>query len=856
LKRLSKCSVVLVFLILAISFVSEVPVVLEVKAASDRAKVCVDPSNVNGVPGETFTINVNITTLVVAPDYMSLYGFEIKFAWGSAVLEYVSRTVKVPVDGSPAYPDGVLYKPIIKSKDELDPVAGTYWLMCQSYGTAKSFNQSGIAFSMTFKVLEPGGECALYFTSTLLSDKLGQPIQHTAYDGYVSLEGKGSAPVCAPFTSSPAKPVANRTTVTFDTSGSYDPDGGGIASHVWWFGDRKALSPAIQSAHPYTNNLNTTYTISETDALWMRVHFPNMTLDQGDNTVYALVKSGDYFYAGLYLSPGRIVKFNSPYNQVYNQIGTITLATGENQVTSLAVSGNYLYAGLNTAPGKIVKIDLTSFTYVTTLTLAGTGENYVMSLAVYGNYLYAGLNLSPGRIVKIDLTGGAFSQVGTLTLASGENLVRALVVSGTYLYAGLRTSPGKVVKINPALTPPTEVATATLNLGESSIVSLAASGSYIYAGMELNPGRVAKIDQSPARIAVITLNTGEANVLSLAVSGNYLYAGLSPSPGPAGVTKIDITGGTTFSRVGTLTFATGENNVRALYADTGLGMLYAGLGISPGMVVKINLSTFLKVMTICLGDQVKLYDKDWNLIIAYAENSTDKWSEWIKTSKINMLFSTDASKTYWGFVADTYQYYLKTTSASHLFTCYQEGIAPFGPYPFTVRLSVIDVEGSQSKTQELYLEVLHPRPFVAFTTSPDWPHFNLTTVTFDATATFDPDGFPLKWYYWDFGDGAKLNTTSPIATHMYKTNATYSIGLTVSDIENLWSFLGGTVYVVNCDVNNNKIIAVQDLHGIGKAYGSIPDAPNWNINADVDKDGVVNTDDLKLLNTYYGNTLP
>jgi len=842
-KRLNNLSVIFVALILICSSIVSISIVWNAEAASDRAKIYVDPPVVAGSVGSEFTVNVNITSLV---SDLQLYGFEIKLAWGNTVLEYVSRSIRVPKN---TYSDGVLWSPVISPppKDELDPVAGTYWLLCQSYGDAPSFNESGVAVKLTFKVLSPGGECDIYFLSTVLSDKAGQPIPHTAYDGYVSLPGKGNVPVCAPFTHSPAKPVANRTTVTFDTSDSYDPDGGGIASYIWWFGDNRSISPPAETSHPYSNNLNVTYTVSETDAIWMRVHFSNMTMDQNDNNVYALAVSGSYLYAGLYTSPGKIVKINSTFNQV----GTVTFDTGENKITSLAVSGSYLYAGLDTTPGKVVKIDLSAFTKVSTLTL-NTGENNVMSLAIYGDYLFAGLNTAPGNVTKIDITGGTtFSRVGTLKLASGENYVRALAVSGSYLYAGLRTSPGKVVKIDPATL--TKVGTTlTLSTGENYIVSLAASGSYLYAGLELSPGRVVKIDQTPSRIGAITLSTGENNVLSLAVSGNYLFAGLNTAPG--NVTKIDITGGTTFSKVGTLKLSIGENNVRSVVANS--TYLYAGLNTLPGKVVKIDLGTFLKVSTIFLGDQIKVYDKDWNLIRIYYDNALDVWTSWIKGNRIYIVFTSDASITYWGFKADVYQCYLKTTSLTHVFTCYEKGLYPYGPYPFTVKLSVIDVEGSQSKTQSLYLEVLHPRPVAQFTTSPQWPHFNITSVLFDASESFDPDGVGIQWYAWDFGDGATQNLTTPTTTHLYAYNDTFLVGLTVCDAENLLAYTGLNVFVVHADVNNDKKINVPDLYELASAFGSIPDDPNWNPDADTNKDGVINDDDLIILSTYYGKTLP
>jgi PKD repeat protein len=53
-----------------------------------------------------------------------------------------------------------------------------------------------------------------------------------------------------------------------------------------------------------------------------------------------------------------------------------------------------------------------------------------------------------------------------------------------------------------------------------------------------------------------------------------------------------------------------------------------------------------------------------------------------------------------------------------------------------------------------------------------------TTVTFDASASYDPDKDTLT-YRWDFGDGAVGKNVT--ATHQYSTPNTYTVKLTVND---------------------------------------------------------------------------
>ncbi len=74
-------------------------------------------------------------------------------------------------------------------------------------------------------------------------------------------------------------------------------------------------------------------------------------------------------------------------------------------------------------------------------------------------------------------------------------------------------------------------------------------------------------------------------------------------------------------------------------------------------------------------------------------------------------------------------------------------------------------------------------PQVSFVTSPAKPHIN-EPVTFDASATVDPDG-SIAEYAWDFdGDGIFDQTTKdPVVTHSYAVAGTKSVTLKATDSE-------------------------------------------------------------------------
>jgi PKD repeat protein len=88
-------------------------------------------------------------------------------------------------------------------------------------------------------------------------------------------------------------------------------------------------------------------------------------------------------------------------------------------------------------------------------------------------------------------------------------------------------------------------------------------------------------------------------------------------------------------------------------------------------------------------------------------------------------------------------------------------------------------------------------PVAAFTYLPANPVVN-QTITFNASASYDPDGF-ITEYEWQFDDGT--NTTGDEVTHSYSSAGNYTVTLTVTD---------------NATATNttSKVIEVQSSSGI------------------------------------------
>jgi len=149
---------------------------------SDGTLIYVDPPTTTVPLGGEFTITVNIA------DVIDLYGLDIQLGWNTALLEYVSHVVHIPVED---YPDGVLHEPLLWLRNVVDEsgvpgaMPGTlYWLAVVSWQEAPAFTGSGIIFEMTFSC-KGVGECALHFYETTLVDMNAMLIPHEAVDGSV-----------------------------------------------------------------------------------------------------------------------------------------------------------------------------------------------------------------------------------------------------------------------------------------------------------------------------------------------------------------------------------------------------------------------------------------------------------------------------------------------------------------------------------------------------------------------------------------------------------------------------------------------------------------------------------------------
>jgi len=311
---------------------------------------------------------------------------------------------------------------------------------------------------------------------------------------------------------------------------------------------------------------------------------------RSDTGLTSMGKVAPTLYAGHYFAAlvARITKVDV---STFSEVASLDVGEGPPGTLCLVNSDAFLYVGddSNVPNRNIIKVDKSAFSVTDYLTPHPVGENSPYRLAISGGYLYAGFYTMPGKVAKVDLS--TFTQVSTLTLAPGENNILSLIISGGYLYVGCRTFPGKIVKIDLS----TFKKVSTLTLIENAVWDLVISGNYLYAGLEEGiDGKIAKIDLPTfTEVATLTLAAGEVFAMQLAVKGNYLYAGCTTAPSK--VVKIDLS---TFKEVSSLDLAVDEDLFYPTFVISG-NNLFAGC-FNGGKIVKIDLPTFTKVASLAL----------------------------------------------------------------------------------------------------------------------------------------------------------------------------------------------------------------------------------------------------------------
>jgi len=134
---------------------------------SSTATIYVNPQTSVAVPGQSFTVNIEIS------DVVDLYGWEFRLGWNSTILEALS----------------VIEGPFLKQGgntffwSKINNSAGYMIVDCTLLGNISGVSGNGTLAIVEFYV-ETIGDCVLDLYGTILVNSAEQPIEHTAIDGY------------------------------------------------------------------------------------------------------------------------------------------------------------------------------------------------------------------------------------------------------------------------------------------------------------------------------------------------------------------------------------------------------------------------------------------------------------------------------------------------------------------------------------------------------------------------------------------------------------------------------------------------------------------------------------------------
>ena len=164
-----------------------------------------------------------------------------------------------------------------------------------------------------------------------------------------------------------------------------------------------------------------------------------------------------------------------------------------------------------------------------------------------------------------------------------------------------------------------------------------------------------------------------------------------------------------------------------------------------------------------------------------------------------------------------------TSTTPPSFTWDTTGICT-GTYTISAEASL---EGETDPADNTFINgevtVFHPEaPIADFTLSPEKPKVN-DMVTFNASASFDPNGQIVSWD-WDFNDG---NVESgKVVTHAYTEAGTYNVTLTVKDNDELCNIVWKPLKVLSYPVARFTYFPEEPLRNrtvTFDASGSTPD---------------------------------
>jgi len=166
---------------------------------------------------------------------------------------------------------------------------------------------------------------------------------------------------------------------------------------------------------------------------------------------------------------------------------------------------------------------------------------------------------------------------------------------------------------------------------------------------------------------------------------------------------------------------------------------------------------------------------------------------------------------------------------------------------YTITLTAADANSASATYSKPITVVLPISVMMLISQAPaaGWP------TNFIGNATGGAGGYS---YAWSFGDGA--NGTSQILSHVYSSNGTYTVSLTVTDSSgNTASKSKQVLVMLDPDIDGNGVVDIGDVANVALAFESVSGDARYNSRLDLNFDGKIDISDVAGVAIYFGRTI-
>jgi len=584
----------------------------------------------------------------------------------------------------------------------------------------------------------------------------------------------------ASFTES-AEVIYTGNAIVFNASESYDPDGT-IVDYYWTFGDGTNTTGTVVT-HAYLDNGTYTVTLRATD-------------DDGAIDTVSAVKTilnrppiANFTESAETVFTGEVITFNA--SDSYDSDGYIVsyfwdFGDGTN-ATGMIVVHSYVDNGTYTVTLTVTDDDGASAS--TSSTKSVLNRPPVASFTESAEAVYTGETITFNASNSYDPDGsivGYFWDFGDGSNATGITVEHAYVEDNNYAVtlvvtdndgATASTSAVKTILNKPPIASFTESATTVLTGG---VITFDASSSYDPDGSVVSYfwdfgdgtnatgitiGHAYADDGNITVTLIVTDNDGATS------NSTATKSILNRSP-----IAIFTTSATTVLTSQNIRFNASDSYdsdgvIVSFFWDFGDGTNATGMTVENSYV---DDGTFIVTLTVTDDDNATgiatstIHVNNRPPIAVFTESAETVYNGDAITFNASSSYDPDGLVVsfFWDFGDGTNATGIET---SHVFTENSN---------YTVTLTVTDNDGATDITQSTKT-VLNRPPIAVFTESTVTVLIG-ESITFNASASFDPDGSIVS-YFWDFGDGA--NATGVTTQHSYSSSGVYTVTLTVTDDE-------------------------------------------------------------------------